>query len=277
MSFLSTLDPEENKRYLHIVTEVLKLRTHLDVFMWLRGDVQYFMPHDILVAAWGDFDSGSLQFDLISALPGVRTSTTSTTALVPLLRGLFRRWVGTERRPFALNVGEVGFLLPEQHQGDDIAKALGGMRVALVHGINSQRDRNDCLYAMFSRSSQHEVTSRRAIDVMLPYIDTALRRVEHLPPQRAAPRQELAPARVLNIRDKTAESIIVRQHGGGMSNREMQIMQWVEQGKTNSEIGTILEISAYTVKNHLQRIFKKLDVYNRAQAVSRFKDSNVNG
>ena len=58
-----------------------------------------------------------------------------------------------------------------------------------------------------------------------------------------------------------------------MTERELQIMQWVEMGKTNQEIGVILDISTFTVKNHLQRIFKKLDVYNRAQAVSRFKDS----
>jgi DNA-binding CsgD family transcriptional regulator len=46
------------------------------------------------------------------------------------------------------------------------------------------------------------------------------------------------------------------------------IMQWVRAGKTNAEIGMILDISAFTVKNHLQRIFKKLNVFNRAQAVA---------
>ena len=44
-------------------------------------------------------------------------------------------------------------------------------------------------------------------------------------------------------------------------------MEWVRMGKTNQEIGMILNISAFTVKNHLQRIFKKLDAMNRAQAV----------
>jgi DNA-binding CsgD family transcriptional regulator len=29
-----------------------------------------------------------------------------------------------------------------------------------------------------------------------------------------------------------------------------------------------LDISAFTVKNHVQRVFKKLNVSNRAQAVS---------
>jgi DNA-binding CsgD family transcriptional regulator len=43
----------------------------------------------------------------------------------------------------------------------------------------------------------------------------------------------------------------------------------VRNGKTNFEIGMILDISAFTVKNHLQRIFRKLDVVNRAQAVAK--------
>jgi DNA-binding CsgD family transcriptional regulator len=51
--------------------------------------------------------------------------------------------------------------------------------------------------------------------------------------------------------------------------RELEIMDWVRKGKTNQEIGMILNISVFTVKNHLQRVFKKLDVLNRAQAVAR--------
>ena len=39
--------------------------------------------------------------------------------------------------------------------------------------------------------------------------------------------------------------------------------------KTNNEIGLILEISATTAKNHIQKILRKLNVSNRAQAVGR--------
>lgn len=46
-------------------------------------------------------------------------------------------------------------------------------------------------------------------------------------------------------------------------------MNWIRNGKTNSEVGQILDISIFTVKNHLQRIFKKLNVSNRAQAVAK--------
>ncbi len=54
-----------------------------------------------------------------------------------------------------------------------------------------------------------------------------------------------------------------------LSERERQIMVWVAMGKTNPEIGMILDISEFTVKNHMKSIFGKLDVTNRAQAVAK--------
>ncbi len=58
-----------------------------------------------------------------------------------------------------------------------------------------------------------------------------------------------------------------------LSSREAEIMELVRNGKTNIEIGMILDISEFTVKNHLQRIFKKLDVTSRTQAVAKFHSS----
>jgi DNA-binding CsgD family transcriptional regulator len=54
-----------------------------------------------------------------------------------------------------------------------------------------------------------------------------------------------------------------------ITSREIEILQWVRDGKSNHEIGDILAISPLTVKNHVQKILKKLKVQNRAQAVAR--------
>jgi transcriptional regulator EpsA len=51
--------------------------------------------------------------------------------------------------------------------------------------------------------------------------------------------------------------------------REVEILNWVEQGKSNNEIAQILAISHLTVKNHVQKILRKLNVQNRAQAVAK--------
>lgn len=54
-----------------------------------------------------------------------------------------------------------------------------------------------------------------------------------------------------------------------LSARETEILGWVKEGKSNYEVGRILGISALTVKNHLQRIYRTLGVSNRTHALSR--------
>ncbi len=51
--------------------------------------------------------------------------------------------------------------------------------------------------------------------------------------------------------------------------REREVHHWLSLGKSNEEIGIILGISHHTVKNHLERIFQKLGVNNRYEAIQR--------
>lgn len=51
--------------------------------------------------------------------------------------------------------------------------------------------------------------------------------------------------------------------------RQLEVLRWLCQGKTNDEIASVLGISVFTVKNHVQRILVKLDATNRVQAASR--------
>ena len=63
-----------------------------------------------------------------------------------------------------------------------------------------------------------------------------------------------------------------------LTKRQLQILNWVQQGKTNFEIAVILELSPLTVKNHLQKLFKRLNVHNRTQAVAkRMAESGASG
>ena len=55
----------------------------------------------------------------------------------------------------------------------------------------------------------------------------------------------------------------------GLSPRESEILLWVAQGKTNFETGVILNISAATVKKHLENNYAKLGVEGRNAATLR--------
>jgi len=53
----------------------------------------------------------------------------------------------------------------------------------------------------------------------------------------------------------------------GLSPREAEVLVWLAQGKGNAEITTILDIALPTVKTHITRIFDKLGVGNRHEAI----------
>ncbi len=54
---------------------------------------------------------------------------------------------------------------------------------------------------------------------------------------------------------------------GNLTKREVRVLKLVAFGKTNKEIAKKLFVSEKTVKNHLNHIYRKLEVKNRAQAV----------
>ncbi len=61
-----------------------------------------------------------------------------------------------------------------------------------------------------------------------------------------------------------------------LSDRESQVLKWITDGLTNRQIAVALGISMKTVETHIQKVFLKLGVTSRTQAVmSAHRDSYV--
>lgn len=254
MASAELLDADRRDRLLGLIQESLSIRSHLEFFVWMQLGIREFLSHDVLIASWGNFVSGELNFDISSALPGVRTGKWSKRPdLVPFAQGIQDRWQRLDRKPFCIKQEKENEALGDFPSLD--THNLSSAQSFLVHGIHDKRDNNDCLYVFVDYHHGYDQETRQICNLLLPHIDAALRRVDTLP---SPPQSDSQPAL------STLEDF-------GISDREKEIMQWVCIGKTNPEIGLILGISANTVKNHLKRIFEKLDVTNRAQAVSKFK------
>ena len=54
----------------------------------------------------------------------------------------------------------------------------------------------------------------------------------------------------------------------GLSRREAEVLAWVAEGKTNAEIGAILDARPRTVAKHLEHIYQKLGVETRTAAAA---------
>jgi DNA-binding NarL/FixJ family response regulator len=53
-----------------------------------------------------------------------------------------------------------------------------------------------------------------------------------------------------------------------LTERELQVLRGMSEGKSNGQIGRELYLSEDTVKTHARRLFRKLGVNDRAQAVA---------
>lgn len=57
--------------------------------------------------------------------------------------------------------------------------------------------------------------------------------------------------------------------GLGLTKREAEVLYWVIEGKSNAEVGQALGIRDRTIHKHMENIFRKLKVPNRATAISK--------
>jgi DNA-binding CsgD family transcriptional regulator len=60
-----------------------------------------------------------------------------------------------------------------------------------------------------------------------------------------------------------------------LSEREREVLTLLASGRTNSEIARTLFVAVGTVKSHVNNIYRKLDARNRAEAVTRARESNL--
>ena len=242
-------------QFLRIAGQGASLATHADLWRWLQGDVQKWLAHDVMLIGWGDFRTGNLRFDIVSSLPGLRTFNCAPGTISPLLSYLRDCWVAAQQAPCQLEVASFSELLTRRGPEWDRAEAIANMRTAVVHGIGDGKRSGERIFAALSGHSTPPPGAATALKLLLPYIDTALRQMPPAPQRQASCMNSQVHRHVAQL--------------PGLSERERQIMTWVAMGKTNPEIGCILSISEFTVKNHMKSIFGKLDVTNRAQAVAK--------
>jgi transcriptional regulator EpsA len=235
-----------------VIQRSYSISKHVDFFLWLQTYVNEFIPHDILLTAWGDFSQAGTQskfnYDVASNVTGINTQAIFETPdeIDSLMRYLHEAWVNNDRRWLTINDLEQQDL--NSDSGSIFLHGLKQLNSLLVYGVSDVRGQNECLYVFFSREKIF-VVQDFVMGMLMPHIDNALRKIQHL-----------EPAEVNNPEAAISNS--------ELSNRELEIIHWVKSGKTNQEIGLILQISQNTVKSHLKRIFHKLNVSKRAQAVA---------
>jgi DNA-binding NarL/FixJ family response regulator len=62
-----------------------------------------------------------------------------------------------------------------------------------------------------------------------------------------------------------------------LTSREVEVLDLIARGRSNTEIATQLYVSPKTIRNHISNIFTKLQVADRAQAIVRAREAGLGG
>lgn len=97
---------------------------------------------------------------------------------------------------------------------------------------------------------------------VLPILKDGQKRFQLAFLEQAGPEEFLFRVTVAN---PLSEDAVLRQHFP-LTVRESEVLLWIAKGKANRDIAEILGLSARTVNKHLEQIYIKLGVENRASA-----------
>jgi transcriptional regulator EpsA len=254
------LDPLQEAKLVRVLCESRLIARRTELIGWLQNDVRRVLPHQILIGAWGDFARWNLKCDVVSSMPGVRSLPLGRCPAEEFIRNSYRRWVRGGREPLLLDAAEAA---PQQLPCHcPLHLAIAQMRSLVVHGVSDRLSGCDSLYLFLDSRSRAELYAQRGFvalaHLLVCQIDVAWRRVAAVQLDDLPAVQPAAGTRPL-----------------ALSEREREILSRLSRGSTNGDIAQALEISLFTVKNHLKRIFRKIGVTNRTQAAARYNDELI--
>ena len=285
---LIILSEREQEYLLHAVEAALPVDDARQFFLWTQGPLQALLPHQVLVALHFEGQDRLLHMECQHSMV--------------LDAGLRHRLAGDEGLAVRLarhcrQHGCRSLLLDAVHGADDAHAAHGAPAADAAQGTQGTQGAQGAQGAKAALavdtadgSASQSAAPFRAELRALGFNNLALQATSRLPggssvfvllglPQRPHARHAyflalLLPHLHLMVQHLAqwraacaiaSVTVLTRP----VSAREMEILHWVREGKTNDEIGQILGISGLTVKNHLQRLYRLLGVSNRTHAIAR--------
>jgi transcriptional regulator EpsA len=242
-------------------------------FVWTQSYLQELIPHKLMVCGAYQRPRRDVVFEALHSIPVPQpVLSVMTDGASPLMQQIVGAWLNNRGRALLLNLAALDGLAAGVER-DRLAAA--GVHDVLVHGT-SRPQRAAELETFFvmatlqptagPRNAQPSCNSQHRLhmDLLMPHLHATYQRVVSTERELSTTPAVTAVARTTDAR-------------GIITDREKQILSWVREGKSNQEIGVVLDISALTVKNHVQKILRKLDASNRAQAVAKAMVLNLLG
>jgi len=237
---MPNLLPAEQERFLRAIEGATSVRRRHQLYLWSQGALQGVLPHSLLICTLRDQGTGSVLADRFSTIPipdeQLQEVCSSGSGL---LARMTSAWIEEGGRPIILRSGERPFL----HSGIE-GSSFGKGSIAM-HGTIDQSGAPSSGFLFFDVDPLPHERCAYLLELLVPFLHGALVRVS-IDPHDAG---------MVPYNDKL------------LTSRELEILRCLQRGLSNTDIGRVLGISPLTVKNHVQKVLRKLGVANRSQAV----------
>jgi len=243
MDNLVTLTPVELERLLITIESSQQVHRRNQYFLWSQGVLQSFLPHDLLIFGHGEYGAPGFRCEVL-ARNNTWEDLALHTELDRLVESMVDSWRSGGYLPRLFSAGDMA------GKNDPIARSLErlGLGHALAHGAKEFPGASSGFFVFLRMPEAPGRRHAYFAEMLMPYLHTTLHRM--LISEKDEPGRQARSSLMLSV-------------------REAQVIALVRDGKTNQQIGQVLELSPLTVKNHVQNILRKLDVANRAQAVAK--------
>lgn len=232
------------------IESALHVRKRHQFFLWAQGQFRGVVPHAILACIRLDKND---QVEQIEFFHGRLLDGQQHDALCHPVQGLairLARLCKDQGSPLLLavaahHVNGKSMPPPKELAADFQRCAVGNALACITDSIAG----GHFAFVLFDVEDGPSYRQAYLLDLMLPHLQIALVRLQD------------------PVDDPTALNC-----GSGkplITAREAEILRLLQRGNSNQEIGAALGISLLTVKNHTQKIFRKLKAQNRAHAVAR--------
>ncbi|PTT88562.1 hypothetical protein DBR42_09530 [Pelomonas sp. HMWF004] len=230
----------------------LTVRRRYQFFVWAQSYLSRVMPHQLAVCGSYDRRARELVIDVFNSVslePLLLEALSDPCSL--LIRHLQACWLDARGRPAVVSTADLPPALLDAPRDALLAAGFGAL---VIHGVSRpQRPQEiETFFVFASQDASTPATNATRLELLLPHIHGAWQRVQAVEREFGGTAVSVPPA------------IKVR----GVTPREREILSWLREGKSNQQIAEQLGISALTVKNHVQKILRKLNAANRAQAVA---------
>ncbi len=232
-----------------ILDRSLRVHARSHFFVWAQGILQALLPHEILVCALAGARPQEFVIDVLSSAPVPPNDAEFLRRPGGgFIEQLARGWRQAGRRPVVYQRGAAAGDIDAQ-----LAVEIAGtpFNNFAAHGMCGVDGALNSFFVLLNQPNAIGAREVYLLETLLPFLHATWLRVHLGQPRAVLP--------LGATRDATSV----------LSARELEVIRWVHDGKSNGQIGALLKISPLTVKNHVQKILRKLNVQNRTQAVAK--------